>query len=72
MHGDYVLSVAWNAAGTHIATGCGDGFARVFDVGTGKEIQKLAHGGWVMSVAWNAAGTQLATGCFDQSARVFA
>ena len=44
----------------------------VYDLGTGRELQRLAHGGYVWSVAWNAAGTQLATGSTDKFARVFA
>jgi WD40 repeat protein len=61
--------VAWHPAGTHLATGSRDRFARVFDVASGREILRLEHSFGVSSVAWNAAGTQLATGCV--TARVF-
>ena len=60
-HDKPVTSVAWNPAGTQVATGSDDGFARVFDVGTDQEIHKYKHDKEVLSVAWNPAGTQVAT-----------
>ena len=71
-HGEIVYSVAFNAAGTQLATGSGDKSARVYDLDTGQELQRFAHPDGVRSVAWNATGTQLATGCEDNFARVFA
>ena len=66
--------MAWNAAGTQLATASWDGAthsARVFDLGTGEELWRFEHGNWVKSVAFNAAGSQLATACYDRFARVY-
>ena len=78
-HGSDVRSVAFNAAGTQLATGSGDKSARVYDLGTGQELQRFQpvpaelqrYGAGVNSVAWNATATQLATGSRDNFARVF-
>ena len=66
-----VIEVAWDASGKRLATASDDGIARVFDVATGREIQKFQHGGTILSLAWDKEGTRLATGSSDGIARVF-
>ena len=71
-HGLAVTSVCFSPDGNRIATGSLDKFARVFDVGTGKEILKtIEHGDRVSSVCFSADGNSIATGSWDKFARVF-
>lgn len=53
LHGDSVTCVAWKPSdGAWLATGCSDKLARIFDVETGSELQRLRHESHVSSVAW--------------------
>jgi hypothetical protein len=54
-----------------VATGSGDGSARVFDAATGVELGRLDHDGEMRAVAFAPDGTRVATASVDGSARVF-
>jgi WD40 repeat protein len=54
-----------------VATGSGDGSARVFEAATGREVSRLDHDGLVAAVAFSPESTRVATGSHDRSARVF-
>jgi WD40 repeat protein len=69
-HGGPVRAVAFSPDGARVATGCGDGSARVFDAKTGQELARLNHDGPVRAVAFSPDGTRVATGAHDGSARV--
>ncbi|WP_433685398.1 caspase, EACC1-associated type [Nocardia sp. CA-119907] len=72
-HTGKVYSVAFNPAGTLLATGSSDKTARLWDV-TSRQLvgQPLTgHTGDVESVAFNPAGTLLATGSYDQTVRLW-
>ena len=64
-------AVAFSPDGTRVATGSGDGSARVFDAATGAEMCRLDHDGGVCAVAFSPDGARVATGSGDGSARVF-
>ena len=70
-HGGAVRAVEFSPDGTRVATGSGDGSARVFDAVTGAELARLDHGGAVRAVVFSPDGTRVATGSGDGSARVF-
>jgi WD40 repeat protein len=70
-HDDAVYAVVFSPDGTQVATGSGDGSARVFEAATGLETARLDHGGLVTAVAFSPEGGRLATGSNDRSARVF-
>ena len=55
--------MAWNPAGTIIATGGGDGTLRLFDATTHSPTGNPIHTGSLspVAVAWNPAGTTVAT-----------
>jgi hypothetical protein len=70
-HGDYVSSVAWSPDGRRLVTGSADGTAKVWDLGTGKELLTLTGDqGAISSVAWSPNGQRLATGS-DSAATVW-
>jgi WD40 repeat protein len=54
-----------------VASGSGDGSARVFDAASGQPLSRLDHDGPVRAVAFSPDGTRVATGSGDGSARVF-
>jgi WD40 repeat protein len=63
--------VVFSRDGSRVATGSGDGSARVFDAATGTEVCRLDHDGIVWTVVFSRDGSRVATGSFDGSARVF-
>jgi len=65
-----VYAVEFSPDGTRVATGSGDGSARVFDAASGAEICRLDHDRWVRAVAFSPDGTRLATSSSDGSARM--
>jgi hypothetical protein len=70
-HDRAVTAVAWHPACTHLATGSGDGKARIWDAQSGNPLHILNHQSWVRAVAWNPAGTHLATASDDKTARIW-
>ena len=56
------VAVAFSPDGARVATGSGDGSARVFDAATGAEISRLDHERAVYAVAFSPDGTRVATG----------
>jgi len=65
------MSVSWSPDGTRLATGSGDGTAKVWDAAGGRELLTLkGHSNGVNSVAWSPDGTRLATGSSDGTAKV--
>ena len=58
-HGGSVNAVAFSPDGTRVATGSGDGSARVFDAATGAELARLDHDGPVNAVAFSPDGTRV-------------
>jgi len=71
-HGQRVNSVAWNPAGTRIASGSFDKTLRIWDTATGTSLQTLeGHEGEVASVAWNPAGTRIVSGSNDNTLRIW-
>jgi transducin (beta)-like 1 len=66
-----VTSIAWSPDGKHIATGCYDGTARIWDA-TGNIVALLKdHSGPVFSLKWSKKGTHLLSGSYDRRAIVW-
>ncbi|KAJ2000792.1 hypothetical protein GGI02_004802 [Coemansia sp. RSA 2322] len=82
-HTSPVFMCAWNpTAGNVVATGSGDGTARIWDVSRAKSDAEysvvLKHDALegearvdVTAIVWNAQGTMLATACFSGQLRVW-
>jgi WD40 repeat protein/class 3 adenylate cyclase/tRNA A-37 threonylcarbamoyl transferase component Bud32 len=71
-HFDSVLSVAFSPDGQRIATGSGDGMAKVWEAASGKELLTLkGHRGYVWSVAFSPDGQRIVTGSEDATAKVW-
>ncbi|KAJ7789990.1 hypothetical protein B0H13DRAFT_2521561 [Mycena leptocephala] len=68
-----VLSVAFSADGTRIASGSGDNTIRVWEAATGQPVgEPLAgHTNGVTSVAFSPDGTRIASGSHDNTIRVW-
>ena len=69
-HQDQVNSVAFSPDGKLLATASNDGFVRVLDSSTGREISRLKHADFVSAVAFAHAGRLVATASADRTARV--
>jgi WD40 repeat protein len=75
-HGNSVNAVAFNPAGTQLATACSDGRLRIFDVAKGTLLrQVIAHNTpnltGIYCVAWSKDGKQVVTGSQDQSLKLW-
>ncbi|CAK9057619.1 unnamed protein product [Durusdinium trenchii] len=68
-HGLPVKSASFS--GERLATASGDGFLRVFDLDSGRELAKHKHESWVISCRFAHDGTFLASGAADKWLRVF-
>ncbi|MEU9146708.1 trypsin-like peptidase domain-containing protein [Streptomyces sp. NPDC048349] len=71
-HTDTVYSVGFSPDGATLATGSGDGTARLWDVDTGKTRTTLTgHSEAVLSVAFSPDGATVATAGLDGTARLW-
>jgi len=65
-------SVAFDSDGKRLATGSADHLARVFDVASGKELQRYeGHRDYVTSVQFDPGGQRIATGSYDHTAIIW-
>ncbi len=62
--------VSLSPDGLYLATGSGDGTARVFDVQTGKGVSEIPHQAPVTAVAVSSGGRYVITGCSDGTIRM--
>ncbi len=76
-HPNLVDVVAFNPAGTLLATGCHDGRIRLFDVAKGNVVREIqAHvtmpqPSAVYCVAWSRDGKQILSGSYDRSLKLW-
>ena len=71
-HTSSVLSVAFSADGTQLASGSNDDTIRLWDTATGQEFLRfIGHVSAVNSVVFSPDGTQLASGSDDWSIRMW-
>lgn len=71
-HTDRVLCLAFAPDGRRAASGSGDRTVRIWDVATGKELQRLeGHSSPVLAIAFSADGRQLLSGSEDRTIRLW-
>jgi WD40 repeat protein len=75
-HPNLVDAVAFNPAGTQLATACHDGIVRIWDLGKGQILKAInAHTTPAVSpvycVAWSADGKQVVSGSLDHSLKLW-
>lgn len=75
-HPDIVHAVAFDPAGTRLATGCKDGNLRIIDVAKAQVIKQItAHNkpqpAAIYGVAWTPDGKQVATASLDHSLKLW-
>jgi len=63
--------VAFSPDGGKLATASDDSSARLWDVRTGKQLQRLEHDNWVRAVAFSPDGQKLATASDDKTAYIW-
>src|SRR5262249_3090185 len=66
-----VAAVSWSPDGKRLATGSGDGTAKVWEVAGGRELTLRGHTSEVVSVSWSPNGKLLATGSLDGTAKMW-
>jgi len=67
-----LTSAAFSPDGKKLVTASCEKFARIWDMGTGKELHKLeGHDGEVRSVAFSLDGKKVATAAWDDTARIW-
>ena len=67
-----VYSLAWAPDGGHIASGSGDGYIRVWEVGSGENTLTIkAHEGHITFLAWSPLEERLVSSGIDGRARVW-
>ena len=75
-HPNYVDAVAFNQAGTQLATGCHDGTVRIWDIAKGQQLRQInAHvqpqPAPVYCVAWTADAKQIISGSLDKTLKLW-
>lgn len=76
-HPNLVDVVAFNPAGTQLATGCHDGRLRIFDVAKGTVVREIqAHvtapqPSAIYCLAWSSDGKQIISGSYDHSLKMW-
>jgi WD40 repeat protein len=76
-HPNIVNAVAFNPAGTQLATGCHDGRLRIFDVAKGTVVREIqAHvtapqPSAIYCLSWSGDGKQIVTGSYDHSLKLW-
>jgi WD40 repeat protein len=71
VHNGKVYALAFSPDGTRLATASGDNASCIWDIRTGKKMQRLEHEGFVYDVTFSPDGRTLATGCSDRTARLW-
>lgn len=66
-----IRSVAFSPDGKYLATASDDFTARVWEIGSGREVSRIAHEGIVNTVVFSADGKYLATASWDKTAHVW-
>jgi WD40 repeat protein len=69
-HDEQVATLAWNADGTLLASGCDGGMVRVFDVARGRELVRLPFARWCGSVRFVPQSRELLTASSDGKLRI--
>lgn len=70
-HTGEVKSASWSPDGTRVASGGHDGFLRVWEVRTGREIMVVKAHPIVGPVSWSAKGGEIATAGSDGLVRIW-
>jgi hypothetical protein len=71
-HTGEVTSVSWSPDGKRLATGSGDGTAKVWEATDGRELLSLkGHSSGLRSVSWSPDGKRLATASEDGTVKVW-
>jgi WD40 repeat protein len=66
-----VFSVTFSPDGQKVATASGDNTARIWDVASGVELQKLVHDDSVNDIAFSPDGSKVATASSDGIVRIW-
>jgi WD40 repeat protein len=70
--GTFITSVAFSPDGRKVLTGSRDKTARLWDLETGKELQRFeGHSDWVNAVAFSPDGRRVLTGGLDSTLRLW-
>ena len=69
---NWVYAVAFNPAGGTLASACGDGTLKLWDVGTGEERRTFrGHTGYVTGVAFSPDGRRLVSSSYDCTVKLW-
>ena len=71
LHQDSVSAVSFSPDGKTLASGSGDKTVRIWDLATGKELQRWSHDSYVTAVSFSPDGKTLASGSGDKTVRVW-
>lgn len=71
-HSHHVTSVAWNPAGTRLASGSTDHTVRISDASAGTNLFVLrGHQDGVTSISWNPRANQIASASVDNTIKIW-